>query len=161
MVIMHVWFIGLMGHHEEIAGKHMVRPLFLLLEFFCLVEILGKVLGSCILAFMDWEGSCHPGPSFTSPHLGIEVLNVGGWLTHGDLALDTCVDFLAVVEHRLIPARVRSEWSRLRKKDLASIWSPASQVSSHVGSAGVGVTSLRGASLSLPTFATAQFKKVL
>ena len=73
--------------------------------------------------------------------------------------MDTSVDFLAVVEHRLIPARVRSEWSRLRRKDLASIWSPASQVSSHVGNAGVGVISLRGASLSLPTFATAQLKR--
>ena len=31
-----------------------------------------------------------------------------GWLTHGDLVLDTEVDFLAVVEHRLILARVRS-----------------------------------------------------
>ena len=107
-----------------------------------------------------WIGRArHPGPSSNSPHLGIEVLNVGGWLTHGDLALDTGVDFLAVVEHRLIPARVRSEWSRLRRKDLASIWSPASQVSSHVGNAGVGVVSLRGAPLSLPTFATAQFKR--
>ena len=66
------------------------------------------------------------------------------------MALDTGVDFLAVVEHRLIPARVRSEWSRLRKKDLASIWSPASQVSSHVGSAGVGVISLRGAPFLFP-----------
>ena len=75
-----------------------------------------------------WIGRArHPGPSVTSPRFGIEVLNVGGWLTHGDLALDTSVDFLAVVEHRLIPARVRSEWSRLRKKDLASVWSPASQ----------------------------------
>ena len=74
-----------------------------------------------------WIGRArHPGPSSNLPHLGIEVLNVGGWLTHGDLALDTGVDFLAVVEHRLIPARVRSEWSRLRRKDLASIWSPAS-----------------------------------
>ena len=36
---------------------------------------------------------------------------------------------------------------------------PASQVSSHVGNAGVGVVSLRGAPLSLPTFATAQFKR--
>ena len=27
----------------------------------------------------------------------------------------------------------------LQRKDLASIWSPASQASSHVGSAGVGV----------------------
>ena len=91
--------------------------------------------------------------------MGVEVLNVGCWLTHGDLALDASVDFLAVVEHRLIPARVRSEWSRLNKKDLASIWSPASQASSHVGSAGVGEISLRGAPLSLPTFATAQFKR--
>ena len=107
-----------------------------------------------------WIGRArHPGPSSTSHHFGIEVLNVGSWLTHGDLALDTSVDFVAVVEHRLIPARVRSEWSRLKKKDLASIWSPASQVSSHVGSAGVGVVSLRGALLSLPTFATALFKR--
>ena len=98
---------------------------------------------------MDWEGSASWAFS-TSSHLGIEVLNVGGWLTHGDLALDTSVDFLAVVEHRLIPARVRSEWSRLRKKDLASIWSPASQASSHVGSAGVGVISLRGAPFLFP-----------
>ena len=80
----------------------------------------------------------HPGPSSTSPRLGIEVQNFGGWLTHGDFALDTDVDFLAAVEHR-----VRSEWSRLKRKNLASIWSPASQVSSHVGNAGVGVVSLR------------------
>ena len=51
-----------------------------------------------------------------------EFLNVGGWLTHGDLALGDGVDFLAVAGHRLIPARVRSEWSRLRKKGFSSIW---------------------------------------
>ena len=39
----------------------------------------------------------------------------------------------------MIPARVRGEWSRLRKKGLASIWAPASQDSSHVGNAVVGV----------------------
>ena len=60
------------------------------------------------------------------------------------------VDFLAVVGHRLIPARVRSEWARLRCKRLASIWAPASQAASHVGHAGVGVVSLRGAPLSFP-----------
>ena len=83
--------------------------------------------------------------------MGVEVFNVGGWLTHGDLALETGVDFLAVVEHRLVPARVRSEWSRLRMKGIGSVWAPASQDSSHVGHAGVGVVSLKGAPLSLPT----------
>ena len=29
-------------------------------------------------------------------HVGVEFLNVGGWFTHGDLALEVGVDFLAV-----------------------------------------------------------------
>ena len=45
-----------------------------------------------------------------------------------DLALEVGVDFLAVVEHRLIPVRVRSEWARLRRKGLASILAPANQL---------------------------------
>ena len=102
------------GTPGEIAGKNMVRPLFLLYWFFCLVRILGKGF---------WG------------HLGIEVLNVGGWLTHGDLALDAGVDFLAVAEHKLIPARVRSEWARLKSKEFGHL---PSQDSSHVGNAGVG-----------------------
>ena len=57
---------------------------------------------------------------------------------------------MAVVEHRLIPARVRGEWAGLRRKGLATVWAPASQDTSHVGHAGV---------LSLLTFATAQFKR--
>ena len=69
------------------------------------------------------------------------------------------VDFLAVIEHRLIPARVRSEWSRLKGRGLSSVWAPASQDSSHVGNAAFGVVSMRGAPLALPTFATAQFKR--
>ena len=69
------------------------------------------------------------------------------------------VDFLAVVEHRLIPASVRSEWSRLRVKGLSSVGAPASQDSSHVGNAGVGCISMRGARLTLPTFANAQYKR--
>ena len=106
-----------------------------------------------------WIGRAkHPGPC--SPcHLAIEVFNVGGWLTHGDLALDVELDFLAVTEHRLIPARVWSEWARLKRKGLPSIWAPASQDSSHVGNAGVGVISMQGAPLALPTFATAQFHR--
>ena len=106
-----------------------------------------------------WAGRArHPCPPSQPQHVSLEFHNVGGWLTHGDLALSAGVDFLAVAEHRLIPARVRSEWSRLRGKGLSSIWAPASPNSSHVGSAGVGVVSLRGATLALPTFATAQFK---
>ena len=142
---MHVWFIGIKGHFGEIAGKSTVRPFFSSFGFFfCLVGILGTVLGFNPLAFVDCE-----------------VLNVGGWLTHWDLALEAGVDFLAVVEHRLIPARVRSEWARLRRKGMASIWAPASQDSSHVGNAGVGVISMKGAPLALPTFATAQFRRFL
>ena len=38
------------------------------------------------------------------------------------------MDYLAVVEHRFIPARVRSEWTGLRAKG-----------SSHVGNAGVNL----------------------
>ena len=58
----------------------------------------------------------------------------------------------------MIPARVRSEWSRLSVKGLSSIWAPASQDSSHVGT-GVSVVSLRRAPLALLTFATAQFNR--
>ena len=106
-----------------------------------------------------WTGRArHPGPPSQPHHVSLEFHNVGGWLTHGDLALNAGVDFLAVAEHRLIPARVRGEWSRLRGKGISSVWAPASQDSSHVGNAGVGVVSLRGAPLALPTFATAQFK---
>ena len=89
----------------------------------------------------------------------IEVLNVVVWLTHGDFALQSCVDFSAVVEHRLIPARVRSEWKRLKKGGVETVWNLPSQKSAHVRHAGVGVISLRGVPLSLPTFATEGFRR--
>ena len=99
----------------------------------------------------------HPGPR--SLGVSVELFNVGGWLTHGGFALESSAVFLAVVEHRLIPARVRGEWARLRRSGISSIWAFACQDSSHVGNSGVGVVSLKGASLSLPTFATAQFQR--
>ena len=102
--------------------------------------------GLILWLFWAWRAR-HPGPPSQPHSVSLEFFNVGGWLTHGDLALDAGVDFLAVAEHRLIPARVRSEWSRLRSEGLSSIWAP-----------GVGVVSLRGALLALPTFVTAQFK---
>ena len=91
--------------------------------------------------------------------VSVELFNVGGWLTHGDFASEAGAGFLDVVEHRLIPARVRGEWSWLRRSAVSSIWAPACQETSHVGNVGVGVVSLRGAPLSLPTFATAQFQR--
>ena len=124
---------------------------------FCLVEIRKKGVGAWFFWHL-WIGRAkNPGPG-SSHHLSIEVFNVSGWLTHGDLALDAEVDFLAVTEHLLIPARVRSEWARLKARGVASVWAPASQDTSHVGNAGVGVVSLRGAPLTLPICVTAQFK---
>ena len=114
-------------------------------------------MGFNTLASFGLGGAKHPGPPSLPRHVGIEFLDVRGWLTHGDLALEVGVDFLAVAEHRLILARVRGEWARLRKKGLPSFLAPATQDSSHVGNAGVGVVILRGAPFSLPTFATAQF----
>ena len=54
-------------------------------------------------------------------------VNVGGWLTSGDLALDSCAQFLAVAEHRLIPSRARSVCHQLRKAGHQSVWSLACQ----------------------------------
>ena len=99
----------------------------------------------------------HPGPGAGS--VGIEVLNVGGWLTNGDFAAEASVDFLCVTEHRLVSARARSEWKRLRNKSVSSIWSTASQEFSTVGDAGVGVVSLKGPPLALPTFASPVFER--
>ena len=60
------------------------------------------------MASLDWAGQT-PGPLPPDQFFGLEVFNVGEWLTHGDLALEAGVDFLAVVEHRLIPARVTNK----------------------------------------------------
>ena len=147
------------GHLAEIAGRKTVRPLFLLFFVFLFSQNSRSRYWGTVLWHLCIGRAKHPGPPSLSRNVGIEFLNVGGWLTHGDFTLEVGVDFLAVAEHRLIPARVRGEWSRLRKKGLASIWAPASQDSSHVGNAGVGVVSLRGALLSLPTFAISQFKR--
>ena len=43
------------------------------------------------------------------------------------MALDSCVQFLAVAEHRLIPARARSIGHQLGEADRQSVWAPACQ----------------------------------
>ena len=58
------------------------------------MDFSGTVLGSNPLVSVDREGQA----SWASPscHFAVETFNVGGWLTHGDLALEARVDFLAV-----------------------------------------------------------------
>ena len=95
----------------------------------------------------------HPGPGTSSypPGFSIEFLNVGGWLSRGDLALESSAHFLAVAEHRLVPARARTVTTQLRQARLSSVWAPSCQDVTPGGHAGVGVISLHGApSLFLP-----------
>ena len=117
------------------------------------IYFFGRVL-SC---FLHIGRARHPGPGPRSfSQMSIEFVNVGGWLTHGDLALDSCAQFLAVAEHRLIPSRARSIGHQLRKAGHHSVWAPACQDRVAGGHAGVGVVSLGGAHLSLPSFVTPQ-----
>ena len=90
----------------------------------------------------------HPGPGprvFTPGQLSVEFANIGGWLTFGDLALDSCAQFLAVAEHRLIPSRARSICHQLRRAGFHSVWAPACQDRIAGGHAGIGIVSLGGA----------------
>ena len=104
----------------------------------------------------------HPGPGprdITPGQLSVEFINIGGWLTSGDLAMDSCAQFLAVAEHRLIPSRARSVCHQLRKAGHHSIWAPACQDKIAGGHARVGVISLGGAPLSLSSFVTPLFQE--
>ena len=66
---------------------------------------------------------------------------------------------LAVAEHRLIPARARNVTTQLRRTRRSSVWAPSCQDVTLGGHAGVGVISLHGASLSLPTLFDPSFKE--
>ena len=92
----------------------------------------------------------HPGPGTSSypPGFSIEFLNVGGWLSRGDLALESSAHFLAIAEHRLVPARARAVTTQLRQARRSSVWAPSCQDVTPGGHAGVGVISLHGAPFS-------------
>ena len=85
----------------------------------------------------------------SSTQVGTEVLNVGGWLTYGDAALDAGCDILLITEARLVTARSRNKCAELRWKKRTSVWSLVCQDTSHVGAEGLGQISLRGAAFSL------------
>ena len=77
--------------------KTFFSPLFVFL-----LSRISVFLWSGLVLWHLWIGRAwHPGPGSVPFH--IEVLNVGGWLTHCDFALDAGLDFLAVTEHRLFP----------------------------------------------------------
>ena len=80
--------------------------------------------------------------------------------THRQNHHHSCAQFLAVAEHRLIPSRARSFGHQLRRAGHHSIWAPACQDKIAGGHAGVGVISLGGAPLSLPSFVTPQFQEL-
>ena len=97
-------------------------------------------------------GILGPGPRFFTPsQLSVEFVNVGGWLTSGDLALDSCAQFLAVAEHRLIPSRARLVITLF---GLLLV-----RIGLLVVMLGLGVVSLGGCSLSLPSVVTPQFQE--
>ena len=105
----------------------------------------------------------HPGPRCPLPdRLSIECVDVGCWLSNGDLALQSVASFLSVVEHRLIPARARSATKELRvRRGHTSVWAPAYQDSIPGGHAGVGVVSIQGASLLFLLFALLNLRSTL
>ena len=157
---MHIQWAPLTGHFVEKAGKStktMISPLVGRYFLVCkrTIFFFGEVL--VWMFHIGWARHPGPGPRSLPGQLSTEFINVGGWLTSGDLALDSCAQFLAVAEHRLIPSRARSVCHQLRRAGHHSVWAPACQDRVAGGHAGVGWVSLGGASLSLPSFVTPQF----
>ena len=150
-------------HSGGVHGRSNMRPgIPHLSDFFCPIPF-WFLRGLCgffwgLLVWMLSIGRArHPGPGTSSypPGFSIEFLNVGGWLSRGDLALESSAHFLAVAEHRLVPARARTVTTQLR----SSVWAPSCQDVTPGGHAGVGVISLHGASPSLPTLLGSSFKE--
>ena len=93
--------------------------------------------------------------------LGLGLFQVGVWLSHVKLVLESGADSLAIAEHRLIPAKVRSPAWELRKVGCQSVWYLADHSVSNVGAPGEGVVSIiRRSALSSPSFATLEFQAV-
>ena len=161
--MMHIRWAHLTGHFVGKAGKKHCKSMFspLFGRFFLVRK--RTFFGRGVVVWMLHIGRArHPGPGprdFTPGQLSVEFINVGGWLTSGDLAMDSCAQFLAVAEHRLIPSRARSVGHHLRKTGHQSVWAPACQDRVAGGHAGVGVVSLDGAHLPLPSFVTPQFQE--
>ena len=134
---------------------------FLLPYTFPVFKMSLRFFWGLILWMLSIGRARHPGPCTSSYPSGfsIEFLNVGGWLSRGDLALESTAHFLAIAEHRLVPARARTVTTQLRQARRSSVWAPSCQDVTPGGHAGVGVISLHGAPLSLPTLFDPSFKE--
>ena len=84
-------------------------------------------------------------------------LTLGVGLLMRFFTMDSCAQFLAVAEHRLIPARARSIGHQLRRANCQSGWAPACQDQISGGHAGVGVICPGCAPLAAPTVVTPEF----
>ena len=102
-------------------------------------------------------------PALVLPPILLDsVLSSSMWVDgflRGDLALESSAHFLAIAEHRLVPARARAVTTQLRQARRSSVWAPSCQDVTPGGHAGVGVISLHGAPLSLPTLLDSSFKE--
>ena len=131
-------------------------PMFLLFIKKSLRFFWGLILWMLSIGRARHPGTCTP---YYPSGFSVEFLNVGGWLSRGDLALESKAHFLAVAEHRLVPARARNITTQLRKTRRSSVWAPSCQDVTPGGHAGVGVISLHGGPLSLPTLLDPSFKE--
>ena len=129
--MMHIRWAPLNGHYGGKAGKSIMRPRFPPSWTFLLVSnrtfyFSGWLYVGCyILGGPDILGLGLR--DFPPGQLSVEFINICGWLTSGDLALDSCAQFLANAEHRLIPSRARSVCHQLRRAGHHSVGTPACQ----------------------------------
>ena len=85
--------------------------------------------------------------------MGAEFLN---WVA-GDLALESQAHFLAIAQHRLVPARARNAPTQLRQACISSVLALVCQDVTPGGHGGGGVVSLQGAPWALPACAAPFF----
>ena len=142
VTVMNARWVSLTGHLGEKAGRCMVRAQFPPWVFLSVSKGPYSIFGRLVVWMLSIGRARHPEPARSKgvpDRLTVELVHVGGWLTHGDLTTNSCARFLAFVEHRLIPARVRSVGHQLHQADFHSFWALACQDHISGGHAGVGV----------------------
>ena len=98
---MHVWFIGLRRALRRTCRQKQCETSFSPFRVF-LFSRNSRIRFWGLVVWHLWIGRARRlGPTSLPPHVGVEVLNVGSWLTCEILALGARVDFLAVVEPSL------------------------------------------------------------